>query len=308
MTRGWKIAIGIVAAVIALDLMLVGLRDVTGGTPGGPTSSSYATGADGAAAYAALLARAGHRVLRARTTPAHTTLSPSDTAVVLDPPFVVDKDAAALSAFVSGGGRLVVAAEGQRWVQSIPRGGSGNVVVVDDSSTLQNAHLAQGDNAAVALRAAGPAARRVVFFETYHGYGQASGLSAIPANWADALLVGALATLVFMIARIRRFGPPEAEARELAPPRAAYVDALAATLVKTGDRDLALGSLRDEVRRRIDASAGLRADADDRAFAEAAARLGLQPDEVTALSGTNDELALGRALARTASRADVWMS
>ena len=66
MTRGWKIGIGIFAAVVAFDLLLRALGSVTGGTPGGPNGSSYATARNGVAAYATLLGRARHRVDRSR--------------------------------------------------------------------------------------------------------------------------------------------------------------------------------------------------------------------------------------------------
>ena len=310
MTRGWKIAIAVVVAVVAADLMLVGLRDLTGGSPGGPAASSYATGADGAAAYASLLGRAGHPVHRSRLTPSTEALGPGDTAVILDPPFVLDEDTTALHAFVAGGGRLVAAPAGSAWLRKLvgARGnragttplGSGAVVVLP-VSVVQNATLAQGDNALRALRAAGPSGRRVVFFESYHGYGKGSGLGALPSNWQAALLTGVLAVLVLVAARIRRFGPPEPEARELEPPRAQYVEALAATLQRSRD-PAALDPVRAEVVRRIAVRSGLRADAGDRALAEAAARLGLPADEVSAIGGARDELALGRALARTGDR------
>jgi hypothetical protein len=369
MTRGWKVGLSVAAGVVLFNLLLVGLRSLSGGTPGGPTSSSYATGSDGDAAYASLLARAGHRVDRSRRTPSEELdlLDPQSTVFLLDPPFVARKDAEALRTFVGSGGRLVLAPGDGSWLDWIvdrppvwsragieraralapapevagvsavsaagrgtwsdarstlpllggPAGavaavatqGSGHIVLLADASPLQNAYLAREDNAAFALDAAGPASRRVVFLETYHGYGRASGLSAIPARWTTALLLGSFAALVFMASRVRRFGPPEADARQLPPPRAHYVESLAATLTRARDRDEALAPLRAEVRRRVAARSGLRADADDAALAAAATRLGLDADEVRAVTGGSDELALGRALARTAERrVSEWMS
>ena len=60
------------------------VNSLAGGSPGGPTSSSYATGGDGLAAYASLLGRAGHPVSRLRTPLADARLDPRDTLVVLD--------------------------------------------------------------------------------------------------------------------------------------------------------------------------------------------------------------------------------
>jgi hypothetical protein len=115
---GRRFLIGLVAVIIAVDLALWGAGKLTGATPGGPTSSSYATGADGVAAWAELLARNGHEVSRARTQPAGTVLEPSATAVVLDAPFVLEPDAAALEQFVRAGGRLVAAGD-TSWLDSI---------------------------------------------------------------------------------------------------------------------------------------------------------------------------------------------
>jgi hypothetical protein len=47
-----------------------------------------------------------------------------------------------------------------------------------------------------------------------------------------------------MLARGRRFGPPEPAARAFAPPRVAYVDALGATLARTQDHDAAMAPVR----------------------------------------------------------------
>jgi hypothetical protein len=149
---------------------------------------------------------------------------------------------------------------------------------------------------------AGAPNRRVVFFEAYHGYGRGSGLWAVPTNWKFAFALGAASVLAFMLARGRRLGPAEDEARPFAPARREYVDALAATLARTRDPRAALAPVRDELRTRIARRAGLRPGTSEDDLAEAAARLGLPGDEAQALrdDGPFDELALGRAFARTA--------
>jgi Domain of unknown function (DUF4350) len=115
-TRGWRIGLSILAVVVAVNVALRVLRSYTGGSPGGPTSSSYATRESGAAAYAELLARAGHRVERLRERPDEARLDPRETLVLLDPGFVARRDADALHRFLAGGGRLVLGGEGGRWL------------------------------------------------------------------------------------------------------------------------------------------------------------------------------------------------
>ena len=108
MSRGWKIVAGDLRALIVASTSAPRiLNSLTGGSPGGPTSSSYATGTDGLAGYFSLLAGDGHPVERVRTLSRRsTTLAPDATAVVLDPGFVNPADARALRAFVERGGRL----------------------------------------------------------------------------------------------------------------------------------------------------------------------------------------------------------
>ena len=266
MRLGWKIAIGVTGGIVGLNVALNALQAATGGSPGGPTSSSYATGGDGAGAYAELLARAGHEVRRERVTPHESALDPGVTAVVLDPPIVVAKDAVALRLFVEGGGRLIASDNGSGWlsafVRHAPRAasrgvvearplrripelanvrlvrtagerawlrsggtsvalgdarrsildfasvGKGRVLLLADSSPLQNRPARADDNAQLALALAGPARRSVVFFESFHGYGRGNGLAAIPGRWRALIAFVSLATLIFMLARVRRLGPP----------------------------------------------------------------------------------------------------
>jgi hypothetical protein len=212
--------------------------------------------------------------------------------------------------FASPGRALPTLGIDGRTIAAVMSVGRGRVVLLADPSLLQNAHLGRADNAAFALGAAGPARRDVAFLESYHGYGKGSGLAAIPHRWDAALLLAAAAALVFMLSRIRRFGPPEPDARDLPPPRAAYVDALATTLARTRDRQVALEALRTELRRRVAVRAGLGPSASDEEIGQAAARLGLPPDQVATLTratARGDELELGRALAATAPvRRRAW--
>jgi hypothetical protein len=116
MTRGWRIGLSVLAAVVALDLGLHFLGTLTGGTPGGPQSSSYATGATGLGAYAELLGRRSHGIDRLRRTPHALKLDPTHTIVLLDPPAVTTRDARALRAFVTAGGRLIAGGGNTGWL------------------------------------------------------------------------------------------------------------------------------------------------------------------------------------------------
>jgi hypothetical protein len=120
MSRGWKVALGVVGVIIAVNAALTLLGSLTGGTPGGPRSSSYATGGDGLAAYASLVARAGHPVRRLRAPAAKTALDPAATLVLLDPAFPTPDDSRALARFVAAGGRLVAGGtESEVWLRRI---------------------------------------------------------------------------------------------------------------------------------------------------------------------------------------------
>ncbi len=182
------------------------------------------------------------------------------------------------------------------------------MILLADASPLQDAYLGSADNARFGLGAAGPAGRPVDFFESYHGYGPATGYSSIPARW-DTLLGGLLlAAVALMIARGRRLGPPELESRELPPPRRAYVDSLAGVMARTKRPDEALAAVRAETRARVARRVGLAADAPADALAAAARRIGLSDAEIDAMlerPGDGDRiLAAGRAFVH-AGRANV---
>jgi hypothetical protein len=337
-SRRWRVGLGLVAAIVAVNIVLRVLGTLTGGTPGGPQSSSYATAPAGTAAYAELLGHAGHAIDQARSLPHDTPPSGAATVFLLDPQSVAPTDIGALAAFVRGGGRLVasglprdalrelgagalsrgiggrstrdgglaIQTDGVTWRAHgflfVKRLGSGVVDLLPDASPLQNRLLGTADNAAFGLALAGPRARSAEFLESYHGYGRSAGLSALPLAWK--LLLGGLglAALVWLVARGRRFGPPEPQGRDLPPPRREYVDSLAAVLLRGRRRDEAVEPVRREARRAVLARAALPADASDAALETAARRLGLSDDEAQALfhpARTDaDVLSIGRALAR----------
>jgi hypothetical protein len=179
--------------------------------------------------------------------------------------------------------------------------GAGRVVAIADASPLQNRLLDRADNAAFALAVAG-AGRPIAFAEAQHGYGRRTGIGALPSRWRWALAGGFLAALVWMWSRGRRLGPADDVERTGAPPRRAYVDALAAGLARTHQPDVAMAPLQERARRRLAARAGLVSDAGERELREAAARLSLAPAEVEALfrpcHSDDDIVAVGRVMAR----------
>ena len=318
MSRPWRIALTVVAVLVVINVALRFLGTLTGGTPGGPRSSSYATSPHGDAAFAELLGKAGHPVEQVRGLPHESPPSTDATVFLLDPPAVRMSDLQALRTFVRSGGRLVVAGMSpesmRQLVSSVPEGaqgsrrvvttrlGRGKVLTLASSSPLQNRLLGSGDNAAFGLALAGPPSRPVEFLESYHGYGTGSGLSALPLAWK--LLLGGLglAALVYTVARGRRFGPPEEEGRSLAPPRREYVDSLAAVVARSKRRDAAVGPVRREARDTVLRRASLPPDADDHALGVAARRLGLADEDAEALlraaQTDADVVALGRVAAR----------
>ena len=125
------------------------------------------------------------------------------------------------------------------------------MVLLADTSPLTNAFLGDADDAALGLAIAGPASRQVVFVESVHGYGRATGLSALPTGWKVALAGLLVAALVLMVARGRRFGPPERADRPLSPARREHVDAVAATLRRTHKPDEAAAPIRAALRARL---------------------------------------------------------
>jgi Domain of unknown function (DUF4350) len=205
-------------------------------------------------------------------------------------------------AWTGTGGALPVVGRGRRSLVAVAAVGRGRLVLLADPSPLSNLQLAQADNAALGLALAGARERPVLFADWAHGHGRATGLAALPGRWRMALAGLGMAALAFGLARGRRFGPPQPPGRPFAPARALYVDALAATLARTGRPGEAAEPVRFEARRLLRRRAGLPEDADPAALRTAARRAGLASDEQDALLGRIDDerqvLAAGRALAR----------
>ena len=103
--RGWAVA-GAVVVVVVVALELLG--SFFGPGPQGPVSSSYATDAQGLAAWSELASRAGHPVAALREPLSGAALDPASTLVVLDPDALLRNDGRNLLVFVRRGGRLIL--------------------------------------------------------------------------------------------------------------------------------------------------------------------------------------------------------
>jgi len=201
-------------------------------------------------------------------------------------------------------GAALPALGGRPALLSVATSGAGRALLLADTAPLQNRLLGRADNAALALALAGPADRRVIFAESVHGFGQATGLAALPSRWRLALAGILLAALLWMLSRARRLGPPEPAGEDQAPARREHVEALALALRRSRDPAAALAPVQAAARMQVIRRAALAPDVPDGALREAALRLGFGEDEAAALTGergTGDALALGRALARGSS-------
>ncbi len=141
-----------------------------------------------------------------------------------------------------------------------------------------------------------------MFLETVHGYGEETGLAALPARIWWMLLGLLLAALAFAWSHARRIGPPEDEERPLPPARGEYVDALAGALARTRRPAEVARPLREAARERLAARAGLPPGAGDDELRAAGERFGLDEDEVRALVTApvdrDGALAAGRAYSK----------
>jgi hypothetical protein len=105
-SREARIALGIVAVVVAVNLVTVVVDSVIP-SPDGPRSSSFATSREGVAAWAELIRRNGGEVRALRERPSDGTLPAEGTVVVLDPESFTPGQARALRWFAERGGRVV---------------------------------------------------------------------------------------------------------------------------------------------------------------------------------------------------------
>jgi hypothetical protein len=169
---------------------------------------------------------------------------------------------------------LPLLGRGFKTVVSVLEMGRGRAVLLADATVVHNRFLGSADNAALALAAAGPPTRPVVFFESVHGYSR-TGLAALPADWKAALVGLLLAALVLLWAHGRRLGPPQESSRPLAPARARYVAALGSLLRRSAAPAAATAPLREAALRLLERRTGLPANPSEQQLRAAASSLGM---------------------------------
>jgi hypothetical protein len=98
----------LIAAGVAVLVAVTLLGELLGGGPQGPASSSYATDAQGVAAWAQLLAQNGHPIVQLRTPLQRARLEQASTLIVLEPEVLLPSQGRRLRAFVAAGGRLLI--------------------------------------------------------------------------------------------------------------------------------------------------------------------------------------------------------
>lgn len=205
--------------------------------------------------------------------------------------------------YVDFGRLLPVLGQDGRVVAVAGPAGRGWLVGLADAAVVQNGSLAAADNAAWALAATGGPGRPVVFVESVHGFGAATGLAALPASWRWAGLGAAVAVLALLWSYGQRFGPVERAHRRLRPPRRDYVDALAADLVRVHPSpDVAVEPLVHDTRLALAGWLGVSSAVEDASLQDHAARAGIDPADVQTLlrpARTDEQaLATGRAAVR----------
>lgn len=247
--------IGAGITVLGTFLVLGLVAQAFAPAPQGPPLSSLSTTPDGVAGWGALLQRAGHPVSQLRTPIADATLRPGTTLVVLAAATLSAGDGARLDRFVSSGGRLVIGGPGARTFSAhralgpygpdapvvSPRTSpetlaAGRALRLAATAPVENRDLATADNAEFSLRLAGRAGAPVAFAEAIHGFGPSTGLAAFPDRWWVAIALLALAAGAFVLARGRRLGGPDPIPAQAPSPRAAYLEAMVATLRATAER------------------------------------------------------------------------
>jgi Domain of unknown function (DUF4350) len=220
---------------------------------------------------------------------------------------VADVESDGAGAWGTANATLPVLGKPGRSLVTVANVGSGRIVLLADSSPLQNHLLDHADNAELGLSIAGSAQRPVAFEEGVHGFGGRSGLAGLPTRWKWTLVGLLLAALLMVAARFRRLGPVQPASPPPLPPRRAHVDAIAGALARTVDPADGVRTVQRHARELALRRTGLPPDADEASTAEAAGRLGLSSIEARALTvntlSDDDVLAAGSALAKLSGTA-----
>lgn len=165
-TTGARVLAGVVAFLVVVNVVALVVSYLRP-EPGGADGSAYATQPRGAAAYAELLRRNGHRVSLRRDALDAGRLDPASTLVVLDAPRLARAERAALAHFLRAGGRLVaggrdagrgVLSRAPRWVQRGTKRAR-PAVAVPETRAVRTV-VSAGEGGFAALRGALPALGR----------------------------------------------------------------------------------------------------------------------------------------------------
>jgi hypothetical protein len=330
-TPGARFVVGAIAFFAVLNVISF-IVSTARPEPSGKDGSAYATQPRGAAAYAELLRREGHRVNYLREPLEEARLDPDGTVVVLDAD-LESAERAALARFVSRGGRLVSAGENAgrgivprapRWSQEGPRFARPIVPVPETSavSRVQSSGAGGFSGLGGALPALGEEPALLAVAQSARGrallLADSSPLQNRLLGRADnaalgLALAGAPDRTVTFVESVHGFG--RATGLAALPSRwkfglaiavlAALVALLALGLRRAREPDVALAPVRAAARAQVIRTAALAPDASDDVVREAALRQGFEEDEIAALTGgdrdsalTGDVLSIGRALAR----------
>ncbi len=106
--RAGNAGAGVLAGIVALNLLAAGVDHAVGRDPSGVAGSSFGTQDAGLAALAALVAHFDHPVERQRGALTTSVLDPASTLFVIEPQTLTAADDARLLEFVTAGGRLVI--------------------------------------------------------------------------------------------------------------------------------------------------------------------------------------------------------
>jgi hypothetical protein len=170
--------------------------------------------------------------------------------------------------------------------------GDGVVVFIADSSILRNRALATNAPWIVSLVPEGTAR----FDEVRHGFTAGSAdanptslLAALPDDVRHVLLLLFPVLIVALVVYGRRFGPPEATERVLAPPRRELVDAVAGLMTRMPDPVAAAHAIPDRLRVEVARQTGIDHHADDASLLAAAGGLGIDHGRLEAALDPRDE-------------------
>ena len=170
--------------------------------------------------------------------------------------------------------------------------GKGAVVFLSDSSILWNQRIDANGPWLVGLLGDG----NVRFDEVRHGFESAPAaesptglLAALPERVRTVVYLLVPVVLLALVVYGRRFGPPEARERSLAPARRELVDALAGLLARTDDPVAAAQPVSHRVRTLAARRAGLPHDTPVDRLVGAAREIGLDPDQLAVALEPADE-------------------